>query len=161
MVKPQPAPTGPKVRGRLVAIHARTDRGPVLTAVCGGGDLPMSCVASRSRHPIVFGRCERFTVRPSRKAPQPRLEHTAGISGVRRPPQKSIAVPAYLDQLNQQLACSPTANFDAHDSHGMAAVIRPWRRDIQECVPPVSRTSRRHRAAFTVMQGLDQLVHEW
>ena len=45
-------------------------------------------------------------------------------------PKRAIVFPAYLDQVYQQLARSPVANFDAYDGHGMAAVsgmILPWR----------------------------------
>ena len=119
----------------------------------------MSCAASLPRHPVVFGPLVRFTIRSGRKVPQPRLEHPAGISRVRRPPQKPIAFPAHLDHLDQQLTRNSIANFDAHDSHRMAAVIGPGCRGVQGH-SPVSCSSRPRHAAVTVMQGLDQLVHE-
>jgi hypothetical protein len=99
--------------------------------------------------PSSSGPCERFTIRSSQKVPQPRLEHPAGISRVRSPPQKPIAFPAHLDQLDQQLTRSPIANFDAHHSHCMAAVSGLRRRCIQNVMPP-----------SLLMQGMDQLVHE-
>ena len=120
----------------------------------------MSCSASLPRHPIVFGPCDRFTIRSSQKAPQPSLEHPAGISRVRRPPQKPITFPAHPDQLDQQSTRIPTANFDAHDSDRMAAVIGGGRRGIQRAFPQSGAAHGHVMPPSLVMQGLDQLVHE-
>jgi hypothetical protein len=80
-------------------------------------------------------------IRFSRKVLQPRLEHPAGTSCVRRAPEKPIAFPAYLDQLDHQLTRSSIANFDAHDSHSMTAIIGRGRHGIQGAFPQ-SATSR-------------------
>jgi hypothetical protein len=117
-------------------------------------------ITSPPRHPVIFGPCDRFTIRSGRKVPQPRLEHPAAISRVRRPPQKSISFPAHLDQLDQQLARNSIANFDAHDSHRMAAVIGPGRRGIQRAFPQSASAHGHVMPPSLVMQGLDQLVHE-
>jgi hypothetical protein len=49
-----------------------------------------------------------------------------------RPPNNSIPLRSYLDQLDEQHSRSSIANFDAYDSHGMVAVSRRGRRGVQD-----------------------------
>jgi len=87
------------------------------------------------RYTVVFGRRNLFTICHSQKVQHPGLEHPAGIGRASNPPQKAIVFPTYLNQFNQQLARSPVANFDAYDSHGMAAVTGRGLRRVQGSFP--------------------------
>lgn len=90
---------------------------------------------SLSRRPIVFGLFELFTICSSRNILQPSLKHPARIGRVRSPPQKSIVFPTDFDQLDQQLARNPIANFDTYNSHCMALIIWSGNRGIQSAFP--------------------------
>ena len=68
--------------------------------------------------------------------------------------------PAYLDQLDQHLARSPIANFDAHDSNRMAAAARLRCHGIQGAFPQPASGHGNVMMQSLVMQRLDQLIHE-
>jgi hypothetical protein len=94
--------------------------------------------ASLPRRSIIFWASRRFAASLDRKVPQPRLEHPAGISRVRRSSEKSIAAafPADLKQFDQQFARNSIANFDTYDSHRMAAAtVRCGRHGIEVVAP--------------------------
>jgi hypothetical protein len=72
-----------------------------LTAACEGGDLPMSCPASLPRHPIVFGPCDRFTIRSSqRPRSHPSSTRQASAVFVARPRSRSRSRPTPINSIS-------------------------------------------------------------
>lgn len=71
-----------------------------LREVCCSQCATARRVRTTGKH-IPTGRTVHDTLRS--KVLQPCLEHPAGVSRVRCPPQKPVAFPANLDQLDQQL----------------------------------------------------------